>query len=281
MYKKIFLPLIILTLSVLSFAQSADYLEQQAPLALQNKEFILYFQPICKFNKNKICGAETLTRWKKDGKIIPPGKFIPLFESNGFIKAFDAYVLDNALKYLQTWGKENLQIGFLTVNISALELEDLEFVNYLKNLLTKYKVPPNKIVIEITETAEVKNEKTAKEFLSALRKLGVKIALDDFGDGYATLEKLKIFPYDIIKLSKKLLNNFQNKENKKELKNTIKILKKFSTPLIAEGIENKKEAKFLKKHGVNLAQGYLYYKPMPAQEFKKLLSVDLPKYCNF
>ena len=280
MYRKLLLCFVLFISAFSLNAQTREELEQAAPAALANKEFILYFQPICKFDKSKICGAEVLTRWNKGGQLIPPGKFIPLFEENGFIKALDAYVIDNTLKYLQTWENENLQIGFLTVNISALELDDLEFIEYLKNLLTKYNVAANKIIIEITETAEAKDQKTAKEFMLALKNLGVKIALDDFGDGYANSENLKTFPYDIIKISKKLLDNFQNKNTRKELKNTVKMLKKFSMPIIAEGIENKQEANFLKRRGINFAQGYLYYKPMPETDFKKLLSNKLPKYCK-
>ena len=280
MYKKTIILLSFLFLCGSLFAQSNEELKQAAPLALKNEEFVLYFQPICKFNKNRICGAEVLTRWNKEGKLIPPGRFVPLFEENGFIKGFDAYVLNHALKYLQAWKEEGLKIGFLSINISAVELDDLEFVEYLKSLLAKYNVMPNLIEIEITETAEIRDKQKANKFLTALKASGVKVALDDFGDGYANLEKLETFEYDTIKLSKKLLKNFPGKETKKELKNTIKILKKFSAPIIAEGIENEHEARFLKRQGVTLAQGYLYYKPMPENQFKKLLSAKLPKHCN-
>ena len=281
MYKKLLLCFVLFVLSFSLYAQTKEELTQAAPAALAAEEFVLYFQPICKFNKNKICGAEVLTRWDKDGKLISPGKFIPLFEENGFIKALDAYVLNNTLKYMNAWQKEGLQIGFISVNISAKEVDDLEFVEYLKALIAKYNIAPNMLVIEITETAEIKNKQTAKEFFTALKNLGVKIALDDFGDGYADLDNLKTFPYDVIKLSKKLLKNFTNKETKRELKNTIKTLKKFSLPLITEGIEYEQEAKFLKKQGITYAQGYFYYKPMPENDFKKLLSKNLPRYCKF
>lgn len=280
MYKKLFLCFVLFVLPLSLQAQTKEELTQAFPAALAAEEFVLYFQPICKFNKNKICGAEVLTRWDKDGKLISPGKFIPLFEENGFIKALDAYVLNNTLKYMNAWQKEGLQIGFISVNISAKEVDDLEFVEYLKALIAKYNIAPNMLVIEITETAEIKNQKAAREFMTALKGLGIKVALDDFGDGYADLDNLKTFPYDIIKLSKKLLN-FKDKETKKEFTNTVKTLKNFSLPIIAEGIEYEQEAKFLKKQGITYAQGYLYYKPMPENDFKKLLSKDLPKYCKF
>lgn len=281
MNKKLFLLLTLLLFGTVSFAQSTNYLEQIAPMALKNREFVLYFQPICKFDQNKICGAEVLTRWIRKGEVISPGKFIPIFEENGFIKEFDAYVVDNALNYLQDWQNEGLQIGFLSINISAIELDNMEFIEYLKSLLIKYDIIPDKVIIEITETKEIKNQKTAKEFMLALKNLGIKVALDDFGDGYATLDKLETFRYDTIKLSKKLLDNFQNKESKKELRKTIKMLREYSVPIIAEGIENIQEAKFLRKQKVAFAQGYLYYKPMPETDFKKLLSNKLPKYCYF
>ena len=280
MYKKVFLLLISLMLSIPLFAQSTEDLEQMAPLALKNGEFILYFQPICKFNKSKICGAEVLTRWIRRNKLISPGKFIPIFEENGFIREFDAYVLDNTLKYLQAWQNEGLQIGFLSVNISAKELDDLDFIDYLKSLFVKYDVMPNKIIIEITETSEIRDPRVAKEFMLYLKDLGVKVAIDDFGDGYATWKNLETFQYDVIKLSKKLLENFQDIEGRKELEKTIKSLRDFSVPIIAEGIENIYEANFLKKQRVTFSQGYLYYKPMSGQNFKQLLTKKLPRYCR-
>ena len=135
MYKKLLLFFAVFILSFSVYAQTREELEQAAPLALQNQEFILYFQPVCKFDKNKICGAEVLSRWNYQGKLITPGKFIPLFEENGFIKQFDAYVLEHTLKHLQAWQKEGLQIGFLSVNISARELDNLAFPQHIKSLL--------------------------------------------------------------------------------------------------------------------------------------------------
>lgn len=277
MYKKLLLLLILFLFSGILYSQTAKEIAKDAPLALQNGEFVLYFQPICKFDKKKICGAEVLTRWQNGDKLIPPGKFIPVFEENGFIKEMDKYVFENTLKHINTWQEKGLQIGFISLNLSALDLEDTELISYFKFLLKQYKTDHKKLIIEITETGEIKDKNKAKEFIFGLKNLGLKVALDDFGDGNADLENLKTYPYDIIKLSKKMLKTFP--ENKKHLKDTIKELKQFNLPFIAEGIENKAEAKFLKKQGINLAQGYLFYKPMPAKDFENLLSGKLPKYC--
>lgn len=280
MLKKIFLLLFTLFLGGFLFAQSAAELENSAPNALKNKEFILYFQPICKFNKKKICGAEALIRWNKGGELIAPFKFIPLFEKNGFIKQIDRYVVENVLNYLKIWQNKGLEIGFISLNISALELDDTSFLEQVKALLETYKIDPKYLIIEITETAEIKDKQKALNFILGLKALGFQVAQDDLGDGYANLDNMRSFPYSVVKLSKKLLKDFENKETQKQLKDTIKSVKKANAKIIAEGIENKQEAKFLKGQGANFAQGYLYYKPMPAAEFEKLLSSKDIKFCR-
>jgi len=280
MFKKIFLILFALFLGGFLFAQSAAELESQAPQALKDKEFILYFQPICKFNKNKICGAEALIRWQKDGELIAPYKFIPLFESNGFIKQIDTYVVENVLQYLKAWQDKGLKVGFISLNISALELDDANFLKQIKTLLENYQVSPKQLIIEVTETVEIKDKQKALAFILGLKELGLNVAIDDLGDGYANLDNMRSYPYTVVKLSKELLKDFESKETQKQLKSTIKSVKQAPVKIIAEGIENKREAKFLKGQGANFAQGYLYYKPMPAAEFEKLLSSKDIKYCK-
>ncbi len=280
MFKKLFLLLFVLFFGGALFAQSAAELENSAPNALKNKEFILYFQPICKFNKKKICGAEALIRWNKGGELIAPFKFIPLFENNGFIKQIDRYVVENVLNYLKIWQDKGFKIGFISLNISALELDDISFLEQIKTLLATYKIDPKYLILEITETAEIKDKQKALNFILGLKELGFRVALDDLGDGYADFNNMQSFPYSVVKLSKKLLKDFENKEKQKQLAGTIKTVKKADVKIIAEGIENKQEAKFLKRKGADFAQGYLYYKPMPADEFEKLLSSKDIKYCR-
>lgn len=280
-YKVFTFALICLLASSALFALESKDIEMTIPLALKNGEFVLYFQPLCRFDKSKICGAEALSRWQKEGQVISPGKFIPLFEESGFIKEFDVYVFEKVLKHLSAWQAKGLKINFITLNISALDLDDLTILDKFKQLLAEYKISPELIEIEITETVKIADNEKARAFISGLKALGLRVALDDFGDGYATWDNLKTFSYDSVKLSKKLLKNFEDKTARKNLKATIKALKKYPVLLVAEGIENKKEAAFLKKQGINLAQGYFYYKPMPAEEFEKLLSTKTAKYCNF
>lgn len=280
MFKKLSLMFFVLIFGGFLFAQSAAELESWAPQALKNKEFVLYFQPICKFSKKKVCGAEALIRWQRDGKLIAPYKFIPLFENNGFIKQIDIFVVESVLKYLQTWQEKGLKTGFISLNISALELAEENFLPQIKTLLEKYKIDTKQIIIEITETTEIKNKQKALAFILGLKELGFNVAIDDLGDGYATVENMQNYPYTVVKLSKELLKDFENKQTKTELKQTIKTVKFLPVKIIAEGIENKKEATFLKNQGADFAQGYLYYKPMPAGEFEKLLSSKELKYCK-
>ena len=244
MFKKLFLLLFILLCGTFLFAQSAAELDKLAPQALKNKEFILYFQPICKFNKNKICGAEALIRWQKDGKLIAPYKFIPLFESNGFIKQIDFYVVENVLQYLKAWNDKGLKVGFISLNISALELDDTNFLKQIKTLLENYKADPKQLIIEVTETAEIKDKQKALDFILGLKDLGFNVALDDLGFGYANLDNMNSYPYTAVKLSKELLKDFENKETQGRLKNIIKDVKKLPSRLLQKESKTNRKPNF-------------------------------------
>lgn len=248
-------------------------IENSMQQALKDEEFKLYFQPKCAFDKNKICSAEVLVRWenKKRG-LITPDKFIPIFENNGFIIKLDFYVLEQALKYLRTWLDAGLKPYKLSINFSRLHLREELTLPKIKILLDFYKIPAELIEIELTESAVMNNTPEAEKFIEALHNLGISVAMDDFGSGYSSLNVLKDLPFDTLKIDKEFLRDLDsNPRTSGVLKGIISMLKNLKTPIVAEGVETKEQVKFLTDLNCDLAQGFLYYKPLKEEDFKALL----------
>ena len=244
--------------------------------SLKEEEFKLYFQPKCSFGSGNICSAEVLSRWhnKKMG-LIPPDRFIPVFEHNGFIIKLDFYVLEKALQSLRTWIDEGLKPYKLSINFSRLHLKDELSLPKIKILLDYYKVPANLIELEITESAVMNNTPEAKKFVDALHDMGISVAMDDFGSGYSSLNVLKDLPFDTLKIDKEFLRDFgKNPRTLAVLEGIIAMLRNMKTCIVAEGVETKEQAAFLDNLKCDLAQGFLYYKPLPSEEFRNLLVKD-------
>lgn len=247
-------------------------IENSMQQSLKEEEFKLYFQPKCAFNKKDICSAEVLVRWenKKRG-LIAPDQFIPIFEHNGFITKLDFYVLEKALKTLRSWLDEGLNPCKLSINFSRLHLKDDLTLPKIKILLDFYKVPANLIELEITESAVMNNTPEAKKFLKGLHDMGISVAMDDFGAGYSSLNVLKDLPFDTLKIDKEFLRDFgKNPRTLGVLEGIITMLKNMNTCVVAEGVETEEQAKFLTTLKCDLAQGFLYYKPLTTENFKHL-----------
>ncbi len=238
--------------------------------ALENKEFCIFLQPKFNIETNNLIGAEALVRWKRDGKIIPPGMFIPIFEKNGFIIKLDYFVWEETCKYLRWRMDNNLSIFPISVNVSRVFFSLGSFVDHVKGLVEKYNIPPEYLELEITETVLVDIE-MIREKVSALREYGFKILMDDFGSGYSSLNVLKDVDFDVIKIDLR----FFTKESEKSLKiieSVINLAKSLNIPSIAEGVETQKYIDLLKKFGCHYAQGYFYSKPIDVEEFNQKYS---------
>lgn len=249
-------------------------IENSMHQALKDDEFKLYFQPKCSFSKDTVCSAEVLIRWenKKRG-LIQPDAFIPIFERNGFITRLDFYVLEKALQTLRAWLDEGLKPCKLSINFSRLHLKDGLSLPKIKILLDMYKIPANLLEIEITESAVMHNTPEAKNFIEGLHALGISVAMDDFGSGFSSLNVLKDLPFDTLKIDKEFLRDFgTNSRTLAILEGIINMSKNMRTCIVAEGVETDEQAKFLTSLKCDLAQGFLYYKPMSRDDFKNLLS---------
>lgn len=241
--------------------------------ALNNNEFKVYLQPKYRLKDESLLGAEALVRWaKKDGGIIPPNEFIPIFEKNGFIKKLDMYVFEIACDFLKDLKLKGIEhIPTISINLSRVHLSDLSIAQTLEKMTKKYNIDTNNIEIELTESAVFNNEKQLISIMKELREVGFKISIDDFGSGYSSLNILKDLPADILKLDKEFLDRASDIRGEKIIENIINMSKDLDLYTVAEGVETIEQVNFLKKIGCDLAQGYYYARPMPMNEFREYL----------
>ena len=242
--------------------------------ALEKNEFEVYYQPKIDIKEEKMVSAEALVRWKREGKIISPAKFIPLFEKNRFILKLDLYIYKQVCKDLKRWQKSIKEIENLNVsiNISKEHFGNLDFIEKYVEIAEKYKIDTNKIELEITESASINSDINLIEIMKKIKERGFKISLDDFGTGYSSLNMLQDMPIDVIKIDKSFIDKIEDKNEKIDLiKYIVKIAKELNVKTVAEGVENIKQIEYLKNIGCDIVQGYYYSKPLSKIEFEKYI----------
>ena len=242
--------------------------------AIDKKQFEIWYQPKYNPEDNSLTGAEALVRWRKeDGTIVPPGKFIPIFEKNGMIRRLDEYVFDNVCRFQ----KEILEnSGFtipISVNLSRASLYYETIVEDYKKIVSSYDISIECVPIEITESAAIDNkdiELLARKF----SENGFRLYIDDFGSGYSSLSTLNEIKFDVIKLDKSLIDYIGEFGGDRLLKHTIAYIKEIGLKVTAEGVENVKQVEFLKEARCDNIQGYYYSKPVEESIFIKKLNEE-------
>ena len=243
--------------------------------AFRNKEFVVYMQPKVDLKQHKIIGAEALIRWvKPTGEILYPNEFIPVFEKNKSITLLDYFVYDEVCKYLAKRIKKGEPVVNISVNVSRVHLQTIdEMVQYVRSLLNKYKIKPEYLEFELTETMSTEKVEDTIEMLQKLRELGVKVSMDDFGAGYSSLNLLTKLPLDVLKLDKEFLKDFEtDSDGKIIIPSIIDMAKKLKLEVVCEGVETKEQVEFLRDVDCDIVQGYYYSKPVPLDEFAKMLA---------
>ena len=243
-------------------------MEEKMKKALSNREFVMFLQPKYDIKTKKVQGAEALARWiTPDGTIIPPINFIPLAEENGFVKEIDYYIWEEACKTIKTWidsGKTPLPIS---INVSRVHLENFNFIHKLNNLISTYNLPKELLEVEITET--IQNQNTDKS-IREIKNNGFTLLMDDFGSGYSSLKMISNTPFDILKIDRSFLAEFIDSDRgKKIISHTIDMSQDIGIDIIAEGVEDENQEEFLLNNGCRVAQGFLFSKPIPVEEFNK------------
>lgn len=240
--------------------------------ALENKEFVAYFQPQYNHRTGKMIGAETLCRWiEPDGTMISPGEFIPIFEKNGFIKQLDKYMWEQVFIHVSKWIEEGINIVPISVNVSRLSVTETDFIETIRVLSEKYNVDRDLIHFEITESAYTRHQSRLINMVDMVREMGYKVAMDDFGSGYSSLNTLKNVPIDILKLDMGFLSEDNETKGEKIIKNVVTMASELDLDMISEGVETKEQADFLMYVGCDVIQGFYYSKPIPVAEFEKKL----------
>ncbi len=241
--------------------------------ALKNKEFVVYLQPKVDLETLRITGAEALVRWRlPQGELMNPAEFIPIFEKNGFIAEMDFYVYEVALGALRDWIDQGKNPIILSLNVSRMHLDNSNFTQRLILLLDKYGIPANLIELEITENIFLNDLDRLLHFVKSLRKQGFLISIDDFGSGYSSLNLLKTLPIDILKLDREFfMENTMGVQDKIIISGIISLAKGLGLKVVSEGVETAEQMEFIRESRCDMAQGYLFYKPVPMDEFEQLL----------
>lgn len=241
--------------------------------SLENEEFIPYYQPKYNLQSKSIVGAEALVRWLHPVKgIIPPIKFIPLFEKNGFIINLDFYIYEQVCKTLRNWLDEGRTVVPISVNVSRIHLQKADFIPHLKKIITKYQIPIDLLELEITESAFIENIDSLTNLLHELKANGFILSMDDFGVGYSSLSLLKDLPIDIVKLDKEFLQkNIVSDKERIVIQGFVNIAHNLHLHVVSEGVETQEQAQMLKEIGCEMVQGYLFAKPMPLADFEQEL----------
>lgn len=259
--------------SMIETIRSEKSIENIMEDALERREFIVYLQP--KFNLDDpehVAGAEALVRWKHDGKLVPPGNFIPVFEKNGFVTKIDFFMLEEVCRLQKKWKNAGFEPRVISVNMSRLHLRNPHFVDDLAEMCEKYEIDTKYIEIEITESAAYENIDILYNVFTSIREKGFHISIDDFGTGYSSLNMLKDLPVDVLKIDRSFLTESadENENASHIIGCVVSLASSLNIATICEGIETKEQAHLLTKLGCNMAQGFFFARPMPVEDFEKL-----------
>lgn len=239
--------------------------------AIQNHRFEIWYQPKYSTKDQTVVSAEALVRWRGiDGSLIPPFKFIPLFEKNGMISILDEYVFDAVCAQQKQWETEGRTVLPVSVNISRSSLYYSTIVKKYASILNSYELPAQKIQLEITESAAVDNADITT-LIDQFHEIGFHLLLDDFGTGYSSLSTLNQMHFDTLKLDKSLIDHIGDANGEKLLYYIIKLAQSLGLKITAEGVEDKNQFEFLQQLECDDIQGYYFSKPLPSADYATLL----------
>ena len=247
--------------------------------ALERSELLLHYQPVVEVSGSTTVGVEALIRWEHpDQGLVAPGRFIPVAEESGLIIPIGAWVLEEACHQLRDWhhrdgaGAE----GSVEVNLSARQIDDPRIVATIEEILCRTGLPPRHLTLEITESALMKDAAAALVVLQGLKELGVLLAIDDFGTGYSSLSYLQRFPLDVLKVDRMFVQELGHDGGGDEIVSAvITLAHALGLEVVAEGVETEQQLEVLRGLECDFAQGYLFSRPVPADELRTLFGLRL------
>jgi diguanylate cyclase (GGDEF)-like protein/PAS domain S-box-containing protein len=257
-------------------ASALERLELESDLrhALEQNEFVLYYQPQFSGDGKRLTGAEALLRWRHPRRgLVPPGDFIPVLEELGLVVDVGDWVISEACRQLKTWHQAKVRVPKVSVNISARQFSDGQLGTRIANILRSTGLPPACLELELTESILMREVSEAMQILAGLKNLGLSIAVDDFGTGYSSLNYLKQFPIDVLKIDRTFVDGLPSGEQDAQIARAIiAMAHSLNLSVIAEGVETHEQLDFLREHGCDEVQGYLFGRPMPANRFEAQFS---------
>jgi len=238
--------------------------------AIDNEEFLIYYQPQIDATSGKLTGMEALIRWQHPVMgLILPAKFIPLAEENGLIIEIDRWVMITAMTQISKWYHDGLDPGVLALNLSMRQLRSDDFVEVIQESMQITEFKPEWLEFEVTEGEMMKKADETIIKLEQISSMGIEIAIDDFGTGYSSLAYLKRLPVHKLKIDQSFINGIpEDKDDMAIAKAIIALADSLGLELIAEGVENSAQKEFLLKNGCEHIQGFYYSEPMPAEEIE-------------
>ena len=240
--------------------------------AIQRGEFEMFLQPKFRLKENTIYGAEALARWHfgEDG-YLQPNRFVPALELMGYIKDLDFFILEQLLKYMTKWKKSGKSLFTISTNFSRKHFENggEAFLQRMHETMDKYDIDPSYIEVEVTESVMTEKLEDLKHCMIELAQMGFRIAIDDFGTGYSSLSVLYEIPANVVKIDKSFTDKVMV-DNKGEFVSQMgKFIRAAKEEIVVEGIETEEQRQFLESHGFEYGQGYLFDRPIPADEFER------------
>ncbi len=256
-----------------------EFLRAEMLTALEEGQFELYYQPKISFETGDIMGMEALIRWHHPVRgFVSPDEFIPLAEQTGIITKIDEWGLRTACWQCKRWQDKGLPPVKVSVNMSQAQFYRTDVLTTIKNVLAETSLDPKWLEIEVTETMAMQDIERTISVLDRIRNMGISISMDDFGSGYSSLSSLKTIPLDILKIDRSLVCDLDENDVSKQITSAIVELgKAMKLVILAEGVETTEQISFLKKIGCDLAQGYYYSKPRPADEITAILLMPKEK----
>lgn len=255
-------------------SERKKFYEAEFEKALLNEDIHVYFQPKVSLKDYDLIGAEALSRWIVDGEIVPPDSFIPILEETTRICELDFYVLEHVCRSIQSWLRHGVQPVKVSVNFSRRHLSNENLVRDIVQMLDKYEVPHQYIEVELTETTIDADFAALKKIVYGLRGYGIESSVDDFGMGYSSLSLIRDVPFKVLKIDKSFLGdkNMESDERQRAMmKHVISMANDLGMECIAEGVESMEHVQLLKESKCYMAQGFLFNRPIPQEQFEDIL----------
>ena len=254
--------------------QMRSQLEVKTVEACRKETYAVYIQPKVDAKTLKICGGEALLRWfDEDGTMIPLSLFLPVLNENSYIRYVDQMVFELVCKMIQESIQKGMKMVPISFNLSKASFEDEPFMQEYMEVFQQFDIPKDYIEFELLESISMDNSDKLIKVVDTIHKAGFRCALDDFGSGYSSMSVLARVPIDIIKLDRSLFQNpYRDIDNFLIVDGLLDILHHFPVQIVAEGVEDETVAEHMRQHGCDMIQGFYYYRPMPMDEFQRLIA---------